>query len=78
MEVEVLKCSHISLFWQMGLQPRFHSKSPTLAPCLNVVVLDIKGLVDNFQIKMSLSFTHPYVILDVYVYLSSVEKKWKF
>ncbi len=37
----------------------------------------IKGLV-HFQINISLYFTHPRVIQDVYVFLSSVEKKWRF
>ncbi len=37
----------------------------------------LKGLV-HFQIKMSWSFTHPHVIQDVYVFLSSVEKKLRF
>ncbi len=37
----------------------------------------VKGLV-HFQIKISWSFTHPHVIQDVYVFLSSVEKKLRF
>ncbi len=36
----------------------------------------LKGLV-HFQIKMYL-ITHPHVIQDVYVFVSSVEKKWRF
>ncbi len=31
----------------------------------------VKGLV-HFQLKMSLSFTHPHVIQDVCVFLSSL------
>ncbi len=38
--------------------------------------ISVKGLV-HFQIKMSL-FTYPHVIQDVYVFLSSVEKKLRF
>ncbi len=37
----------------------------------------LKGLV-HFQIKMSWYFTHPHVIQDVYVFLSSVAKKLRF
>ncbi len=37
----------------------------------------VKGLV-HVLMKMSWSFTHPHVIQDVYVFLSSVEKKWRF
>ncbi len=37
----------------------------------------IKWLV-HFQIKMSLSFTNPHVIQDVYVFLSSVKNKLRF
>ncbi len=42
-----------------------------------IKAINIKGLV-HFQIKMSWSFTHPHVIQDVYVFLSSVEKKLRF
>ncbi len=37
----------------------------------------LKGLV-HFQMKMSLEFTHPHVIQDVYVFLSSVKNKLRF
>jgi len=49
--------------------------SPTLDPLTPTHYL--KGLV-HFRIKISWSFTDPHVIQDVYVFLSSVEKKLCF
>ncbi len=43
---------------------------------LHKTIYEIKRLV-HFQIKIDL-FTHPHVIQDVYVFLSSVENKLRF
>ncbi len=46
---------------------RQHDSKPT----------NIEGLV-HFQINISWSFTHPHVLQDVHVFISSVEKKLRF
>jgi len=44
---------------------------------LVITISTVKGVV-HFQIEISWSFTHPHVIQDVHVFLSSVEKKLRF
>ncbi len=68
----VILCIEL-LAWQLaGLRSQIYSMNMKVKrnSCL-------KGLV-HFPMKLSWSFTHPHVIQDVNVFLSSVEKKWRF